>query len=323
MVFCSECGKKINKGENFCTSCGAKVENVNVKNDNVKKENVVVQKSGLRTASIVLGIIGIVFSLMVVLSPIAFILSVVGLILGICAVKRVRNVAGILLNSIGLFLSIIMVILFVLVFMFIAEDMVTSYDQINDDGVYDLIVGNDDVASFNGDTITKDELYEEMRNYNSYNILITMIDKCILEKMYPKDDKMMDEVNDTAKYYYDTYESYYGYTKEEFLSAYGYSSEEVFIDYLILDHRRKLYYEDYVKNIITEDEIREYYTDKYSDGSSIDIVREEIIDALVEEKMSSDESLYEEALINMREEANLKIYDEYLLDKYNEYKNSK
>ena len=97
MNFCSNCGSK-NMGNNFCTNCGNKLGVVNVNKNS--------SSNGLKTASIVLGIIGIVGSLTFVSTFIGMVVSIVGLILGIVATKKGKNVAGIVLNSVGMVLSI-------------------------------------------------------------------------------------------------------------------------------------------------------------------------------------------------------------------------
>lgn len=97
LVYCSNCGTK-NMRNNFCTNCGNKLGVVNV--DKKSTDN------GLKTASIVLGIIGIVGSLTLIFTFVGMLISIIGLILGIAATKKGKNVAGIVLNSVGMVLSI-------------------------------------------------------------------------------------------------------------------------------------------------------------------------------------------------------------------------
>jgi len=298
-VNCVNCGNKIKKSDSFCVICGKKIENKQEKNNNSSN-------CGLKIASIVLGILGIIFSLMLFLSPVSFIISLIGLILGICALKHVKNVVGIVLNSIGLFLSVLIIILIVVIFNY-------TYDNMD---LLDFDYDSDIVASIGGEYITDEELYNQMKKTYSYNVLIEMIDNIILTEMYPEDKEMISDVENTAEYYYDAYNKNYGYTKDEFLSTYGYSSEDQFIEYLKLDYRRNEYYTDYVKKIITEEEIVDYYEKNYFSGVELVNVREEIIDILIDEKKNSDQNLYYKSLIHMREEANLNIYDEYLDKKY-------
>lgn len=120
-MYCSNCGIK-NDENNYCVNCGNKLNNNN---------NVIVNKesNGLKTASIVLGILGIIGAVLIVFSPISFVLSLIGLILGIVANKKIRNVSGIILNSIGLFFSIIILGIIWLIIIFMFDN---SFDEISD-----------------------------------------------------------------------------------------------------------------------------------------------------------------------------------------------
>ena len=93
-MYCSNCGTK-NKDNKFCVNCGNKLDLV-IEN-NVNKDN-----NGMKNASIILGVLGIISSMMIVFSPIGLILSIVGLILAICATKKIKNVLGIVLNALSI-----------------------------------------------------------------------------------------------------------------------------------------------------------------------------------------------------------------------------
>ena len=84
-MYCTKCGFK-NEGNSYCSNCGNKLENV-VVNNNVKVND---NSNGLKTASIVLGILGIVGSVLIIFVPVGFVLSLIGLILGIIATKKGR-----------------------------------------------------------------------------------------------------------------------------------------------------------------------------------------------------------------------------------------
>ena len=131
-MYCTKCANKLNNNDNFCNNCGEKrieLENINVNSNVVNKNN---SSNGMKTASIILGSISIVGSLMFIFAPFCFILSIIGLILGICALKKGKNVSGILLSSIGFVLSIIMS----LIFMFMFENIDSDYYPYGD-GIYD------------------------------------------------------------------------------------------------------------------------------------------------------------------------------------------
>ena len=127
------------------------------------------------------------------------------------------------------------------------------------DRIATLKDGTQPIANVNGETITADDLYTNMKEYYSVNILLNEIDNMILTEKYPENDEMLKEVQNTAEYYYNIYKQNYGYTKEDFLSNYGFASEEDFIKSLKLDYRRNKYYEEYAESLVAEKEIDKYY----------------------------------------------------------------
>ena len=129
-MYCSNCGNKIDNSNKYCVYCGIKLDKIGLENTSniVKKE-----ENGLRIVSIVLGILGIIGSVTFIFFVYAFILSVVGLILGICATKKGRNVLGIVLNSVGLVLSIIMFCLFIYLMFYAGSNDYDDYDDYYDD----------------------------------------------------------------------------------------------------------------------------------------------------------------------------------------------
>ena len=121
-MFCVKCGKEVKDGTKFCTNCGAEIEaakddkftySQNQSIATTSNPTPVVPESaksetgdGKATASVVLGIVSIVFAF-----GIGFITAIVGLILGICSKKSGKKTAGIILNAIALGLSIIVPII--------------------------------------------------------------------------------------------------------------------------------------------------------------------------------------------------------------------
>ena len=130
------------------------------------------------------------------------------------------------------------------------------------DRIATLKDGSQPVAKLKNKTITADDLYTEMKQYYSVNVLLNTIDDIILSKKYPSDNEMEEKIKSTADYYYSTYEQNYGYTKETFLSQYGFSTEKDFLNNLRLDYRKNKYYDDYVLSLITDKEIEKYYDEE-------------------------------------------------------------
>jgi len=127
------------------------------------------------------------------------------------------------------------------------------------DRIAKLENGKEPVAQINDYTVTADELYEDMKKIYSVSTLLDKIDNKILTEKYPETDEMKEEINKEAENYYNVYEQYYGYTKEEFLFNNGFASEKAFLEYLKLQNRRNKYFDDYTKSLITEKEVEKYY----------------------------------------------------------------
>lgn len=123
-------------------------------------------------------------------------------------------------------------------------------------------LGNETVATMKTGKITKNSLYKAMKKYYPIDYVLELVDDKILEDKYELNDEQNSEIDEQIEYYLNMYKTYYGYTEEEFLSENGFESRDEFRDYLSLDYKRNLYYIDYLKTIIPEEEINNYYNEK-------------------------------------------------------------
>lgn len=180
------------------------------------------------------------------------------------------------------------------------------------DRIAKLENGLEPVASIDGLTVTAEDLYEDMKEIYSVNNLLDIIDNKILEKKYPETDEMNTELNDQAENYYNMYNQYYGYSKEEFLTKSGFGSERAFIEYLRLQYRRTQYTDDYIKEQITDKEIEKYYEDKvYGDINTKHILVKVSSSATDEEKKEA-ENLAKEIITKLNEGKSFdEVKDEY------------
>lgn len=126
------------------------------------------------------------------------------------------------------------------------------------DRIATLEDGTQPVATIEGETFTADFLYEKMKDKFSVSYLLDYIDDAILKEKYEENDDMIKEIEKTADEYISYYKQY-GYTEESFLSQNGFKDKNAFLDYLKIDYRRKLYYEDYLKSQISDEDIKKYY----------------------------------------------------------------
>ena len=180
------------------------------------------------------------------------------------------------------------------------------------DRIAKLENGLEPVASIDGLTVTAEDLYEDMKEIYSVNNLLDIIDNKILEEKYPETDEMNTELNDQAENYYNMYNQYYGYSKEEFLTKSGFGSERAFIEYLRLQYRRTQYTDDYIKEQITDKEIEKYYEDKvYGDINTKHILVKVSSSATDEEKKKA-ENLAKEIITKLNEGKSFdEVKDEY------------
>ena len=151
------------------------------------------------------------------------------------------------------------------------------------DRIATLSDGTQPVVSVNGKDITADFLYEEMKNAYPITYVINYIDKAILEPKYKEDSTMTEEVQKTAQSYLDFYNQYYQWDQATFLSNNGFSSMDEFYDSLKLDYRRNLYYEEYLKAQITEDDINKYYEDSVYGDINTEHLLVEVNDDMTDE----------------------------------------
>ena len=180
------------------------------------------------------------------------------------------------------------------------------------DRIAKLENGLEPVASIDGLTVTAEDLYEDMKEIYSVSNLLDIIDNKILEEKYPETDEMNTELNDQAENYYNMYNQYYGYSKEEFLTKNGFGSERAFIEYLRLQYRRTQYTDDYIKEQITDKEIEKYYEDKvYGDINTKHILVKVSSSATDEEKKNA-ENLAKEIIAKLNEGKSFdEVKDEY------------
>ena len=119
-----------------------------------------------------------------------------------------------------------------------------------------LSTGEELVAELDGAKITVDSLYNSMKDKYAHNVLVDMIDILLLNKLYEIDEEMNQNIDNQIEYI--KYQ-----TKDNFLMAikeyYGINSEEELRNFLALYIQRNMATEDYVRDLITDKEINDYY----------------------------------------------------------------
>lgn len=120
--------------------------------------------------------------------------------------------------------------------------------------------GQDAVVTLNGENISVDTLYNEMKDKFALSVLLDLMDTEILNQKYKDTDESKQEVQDQI----DLMISQYGQGDEATLlqqtySAWGIDNMDDLREYLTLQYKRNKAIEDYAKSIVTEDEINKFY----------------------------------------------------------------
>lgn len=123
--------------------------------------------------------------------------------------------------------------------------------------------GQEAVVTLDGESISVDNLYNEMKDRYALNVLLDLMDTNILNQEYENDEEAETEVQDQI----DLMITQYGQGSEATLlqqtySAWGIDNMDDLEDYLMLQYKRNKAVEDYAKSIVTEEEINEFYEEK-------------------------------------------------------------
>ena len=114
--------------------------------------------------------------------------------------------------------------------------------------------------------VTEQAIYNDIREANGLNSALRMIDLAIAKKYYNGsiDEEAKNNSKEQAETYIKQYTNY-GYTEEQFLAYYGFNSKDAFIEYLTGDYILNKFFEDKIKESVTDDQVNEYY-EKYGIG---------------------------------------------------------
>lgn len=130
--------------------------------------------------------------------------------------------------------------------------------------------GQDAFITFkNGDKISVDEVYGEIKNDFALQAAVNLMDKKILEKEFKNEVKNAEVY---AKNTIDSMKESYGGSKEllQAIQYYaGYSSIEAYQDYIYLNYLQNIATEQYAKESVSEKNVKKYYENSYFGDISI------------------------------------------------------
>ena len=129
--------------------------------------------------------------------------------------------------------------------------------------------GDEVVASVNGKEFTTNDLYDALKEDLGTDALVDLIDTYIAGKEvteFSDDDKA--HVDDVVNYY-KSYATSNNVNFDEFLTTYlalpGVTNEKEFYDYVLEDYRKVVAVRNFIADEASEDDIKKYYDDNYSD----------------------------------------------------------
>lgn len=119
--------------------------------------------------------------------------------------------------------------------------------------------GQEVVVSIEGKDFTANDLYNKLKENSGLDALLNLVDINILKEKYELGDEADAYAKEQSESIYKLYEQNYGFTKEQFLEENNFKDEAEFLGYLKEEYLYQTYYEDYLKEKITDKEIKEFY----------------------------------------------------------------
>ena len=166
--------------------------------------------------------------------------------------------------------------------------------------------GDEAVVTFkDGEMISANDFYEEIKNSFGLDTLLNMIDKYIYEAEFA------DEIENGeayAKAAMDQLRTNYG-SDEELLQAlqyYGYQTIEAYQNYVYISYMQNIAIEQYVRNNITDEELQDYYdNDVYPDMTiSHILITPDVTDDMTDEEKEEAESKAKETVESIIDQLN-------------------
>lgn len=157
--------------------------------------------------------------------------------------------------------------------------------------------GQEIIASINGKDFTANDLYDELKRQGGTSVLVTMIDDFIINQEV-EDSTAANEYADALIKQYKLNFQQQGEDFEAALLSAGYENEAGFKKAIVSDYKRNEVTQKYLKEKVTDDELKEYYDEHISDELSVKhilIAPDVSKDATSEEKTAAENAALEKA----------------------------
>ncbi len=161
--------------------------------------------------------------------------------------------------------------------------------------------GDEAIVTFkDGEMISANDFYEEIKNSYGLDTLLNMIDKYIFESEFPDE---VENANTYAEALIDQLRTNAGSEEEllNMLQYYGYSTVEAYQNFAYIGYLQNIAIEDYVKNNITEEELKEYYENDVYPNMTIShiLITPDVTDDMSDDEVEEAENVAKESIENI------------------------
>ena len=152
--------------------------------------------------------------------------------------------------------------------------------------------GEEVIASVDGKDITANELYGAMKDQYGTSILMNLVDSYIASKEIDNDEDASVYADSLMSQYKLQYEQY-GMKFSDALANAGYASEEDFKKVLMSDYKMNEVTKKYLKDELTDKEIKKYYDEKISEQLNVKhiLIIPDVKDGATEEEKNETETI--------------------------------
>lgn len=152
--------------------------------------------------------------------------------------------------------------------------------------------GEEVIASVDGKDITANELYGAMKDQYGTSILMNLVDSYIASKEIDNDEDASVYADSLMSQYKLQYEQY-GMKFSDALANAGYASEEDFKKVLMSDYKMNEVTKKYLKDELTDKEIKKYYDEKISEQLNVKhiLIIPDVKDGATEEEKTEAETI--------------------------------
>ena len=166
--------------------------------------------------------------------------------------------------------------------------------------------GDEAVVTFkDGEMISANDFYEEIKNSFGLSTLVNMIDKYIYENEF---EDSLEDANTYAEAVIDQLRLSYE-TEEQllsFLQSYGFQSVEAYQNVMYINYLQNIAIETYVKDNITDEELEDYYENSVYPDMTIShiLITPDVTDDMSDEETEEAEAEAQETINTIISELN-------------------